>query len=59
MNHAGNLVFIFRFHRDAVAVIAHGNNRILEIGAVGTAKHACKLGMNFVIGKPDTPANMF
>ena len=46
MDHTGYLALIFRFHRDTVTTISHGNHCVLQIRAGGTIYHACKLCMN-------------
>ena len=35
MNHSGNQVFVFRFNGKTVAPVTHGDDGILEVGAVG------------------------
>ena len=51
MDHAADLAFVFGFYRDAVTAVAHGDDRILQIGAVGVYQ-TVQLGVNSVTGQP-------
>ena len=59
MNHTGHLTFVFRLYRYAVAVIAHGNDGVLQIGAQGAVYHGIQLGMNSVVGDSHAAPDMF
>ena len=57
MNHAGNLVLVLGFDGQAVAAVAHGNHRILQIGAVGI-QNGVQLGVDLVRGQLHGPAHV-
>ena len=50
MNHAGNLVFVFRFYRDAVTAVSLGDHCVLQIGAGTAVYHGDQLGADLVVG---------
>ena len=57
MHHAGDLPLIFGLYGDAVAVIAHGDHRILKIGAVGSREHGIQLIVDLLAGDLDAAAD--
>ncbi|GFI58172.1 hypothetical protein IMSAG025_01615 [Muribaculaceae bacterium] len=59
MHHAGNLTLIFCFHRNTVAVVPHGNHRILQVTPVRAVYHAGKLRVDLIAGKRNGTSYMF
>ena len=59
MDHTIYLTAVFCFYRKAIAVSAHRNNRILQIGAIASVYEGIQCGMYFVIDHMDIPSDRF
>ena len=58
VDHTRDIAFVLRFHGNAVAVVAHGNDSVLEICAVTAVHHVCELAVDFFVGKIDASADV-
>ena len=57
MYESGDLGFVLGLHRDTVAVAAHGDHTVLQIGGVGRIDHLRQLLVDPVSGLLDLTAN--
>ena len=55
VDHAVYLRLVFRLDGNAVAVAPHGDDGVLQVGAVGAAEHIGELGVYLVVGLDHSP----